>query len=377
MAKQSSPNTPSQKHSIFHILHDSTRKIHRLSHPSSSADLEHNIRIVVELSSQVTLRKILQLSEDHLPLKALQDFLWVIQPWVEEAFRTYIIKPTHANREAVFDHISYPTDSEGGSVLAVICAAPNESVFKAPVCLCWLGAILKTFVREVDCRAVKEVITWTLGCLAHVLPFSHYTVIGNLVQSGLLKDVMTAAAKMTRTDVAMEFSTKQSWLLLKDATTILGAIYERRRKCTTTPQKWQYCSECGIAVYCSRKFQKEDWTVGHRGLCIESQKVSLKGVHTKDFMFNESIIGAKILWYWHKVDNKRKDFINAGNGQYDENDSILVFDYSCSFNTSIEFHWKKAEEEDWNDVDSYKVEIMARGRGKEYLWHTTYPKVVD
>ncbi len=341
---------------------------------------------------------------ERLPLQALMDFLRVLRPWVEEAFRTYIIEPTNAM--AVPDHPLHLTDPEGGAVrfalpllhlidvissqpslcremvsclsfrdacieswlitlphssfrdpflhvmlhlsdipeadvedavrsiassipafvlnaiimefpsrirpseqdngyishlsscvgslFAVTRAAPNHSVFSSPVSLRWLAAVLKTLIREIDCRAVKEMIIWTLGCLEHILPFSHYTVIGNLVESGLLKDVMTAVEKMTRTHIAttlisnfhralegifsslqgvaiflpvlrplrryvrsvktsqdlavtgsIRFSTMRSWLLLKDTTTILGVIYERRHNLRIEGGCWN-STVCGI-----------------------------------------------------------------------------------------------------------------------------------
>ncbi len=96
-----------------------------------------------------------------------------------------------------------------------------------------------------------------------------------------------------------------------------------------------------------------------------------------DFMFHESIIAAKIHSLRDEVDSRRKEFVEASNGQYSENDSILVFDYRYGFNTEVDFRSKEAQEEVWNPADSYMVEVIARGIGEEYLWHTSYPKVAD
>ncbi|KAK0497106.1 hypothetical protein EDD18DRAFT_1104563 [Armillaria luteobubalina] len=505
-------NTPSKNHFICDSLHDSTRKIHRLGPPNSSADLEHNIRIVIELSSRVKLRKTLQLSGERLPLKALQDFLRALLPWVEEAFRSYIISP--ATADSVFDRIWCPTDPEGGAVcfslpllhlidamashpslcremmfclsfrdaciecwlitlphssfrdpflhlilhlseipeanveeavrsiassiptsvlnaiitefpasmrpsdqddpgyiahlsscigslFAVTRAAPNNSVFNAPVSLRWLGAILKTLVRQVDCRAVKEVIIWTLGCLEHVLPFSHYTVIGNLVESGLLKDVMTAAAKMTRTDVAtilvgnfyraLEgiFSSLQAVIVYLPVFRPLQRTFRSGRS-TSVDIEYEMKGDAGTALVLARPRENGNTVVNavsqstardnarrKTGLWDIGDQMSPKEVHTKDFMFQESIIAVKIHWFQNEVDNERNIFVKESNGQYSEDDSILVFDYRCGFSTTVQFQWKGAKEEDWNSIDSYKVEIMAMGVGEEYLWRTTYPKVAD
>ncbi|KAK0214623.1 hypothetical protein EDD85DRAFT_798926 [Armillaria nabsnona] len=305
-----------------------------------------------------------------------------------------------------------------GSLFAITHAAPNHSVFSSPVSLCWLAAVLKTLIREIDCRAVKEMIIWTLGCLEHILPFSHYTVIGNLVESGLLKDVMTAVKKMTRTHIAttlisnfhralegifsslqgvaiflpvlqplrryvrsvktsqdlavtgsIRFSTMRSWLLLKDTTTILGVIYERRHNLRIEGGRWNSTCTTNTPPH------KDGNTVEN----VASQSTAQRHARRKAGLWTiEYVVSSPkgfALWILcfmklsllpkyslrDEVDSKRKEFVEASNGQYSENDSILVFDYRYGFNTEADFRSKEAQEEVWNPADSYMVEVIARG----------------
>ncbi|KAK0222475.1 hypothetical protein EDD85DRAFT_796364 [Armillaria nabsnona] len=269
-----------------------------------------------------------------------------------------------------------------GSLFAITHAAPNHSVFSSPVSLCWLAAVLKTLIREIDCRAVKEMIIWTLGCLEHILPFSHYTVIGNLVESattlisnfhraleGIFSSLQGVAIFLpvlqplrryvrsvkTSQDLAVtgsiRFSTMRSWLLLKDTTTILGVIYERRHNLRIEGGRWN--STCTTNTPPPTKMEIL-WRMWHRSLLL------------KDMPEGRLVSGPLNMLYRvpnlrDEVDSKRKEFVEASNGQYSENDSILVFDYRYGFNTEADFRSKEAQEEVWNPADSYMVEVIARG----------------